>query len=58
MVNGITVMVNNNTGFYENDVVKPLSAGRIQLQSEGAELFVKSVEIRSIKKLPAEIISR
>ena len=58
VVNGITVMVNNNTGFYENDVVKPLSAGRIQLQSEGAELFVKSVEIRSIKKLPAEIISR
>ncbi|HOI48970.1 MAG TPA: DUF1080 domain-containing protein [Prolixibacteraceae bacterium] len=56
VVNGVTVMVNNNTGVFENGAVKPLTSGKIQLQSEGGELFVKSIEIQSISKLPKEIM--
>ena len=52
VVNGHTVMVNTNTGVYENGVVNPLVSGRIQIQSEGAEFFVKSIEIKPITSLP------
>lgn len=56
VVNGTTVMINENTGVYENGVIKTLSAGKIQIQSEGAELFIKSVDIKSIDKLPESIL--
>jgi hypothetical protein len=56
VVNGITVMVNTNTGTFENDVINPLTSGKIQIQSEGAELFVRSVEIRTIDGLPEDIL--
>lgn len=56
VVNGVTVMVNTNTGVFENGTVRPLQAGKIQLQSEGAEMFVKSIELQPITKLPKEIL--
>lgn len=55
VVNGVTVMVNQNTGVYENGVVKPLTSGKIQLQAEGAEFFIKSIDVRPITKLPGNI---
>jgi hypothetical protein len=56
VVNGQTVMVNNNTGTVEDGKVTPLTSGKIQLQAEGAELFVKSIQIRPIKEIPAEVM--
>ncbi len=56
VVNGVTVMVNNNTGAYEGGVTEPLSSGKIQIQSEGAELFVRSLDIRPINQIPADIL--
>lgn len=56
VVNGVTVMVNTNTGVYENGVVNPLTTGKIQLQSEGAELFIRSIDIRPIEKIPSEVM--
>lgn len=56
VVNGVTVMVNHNTGINENGVIKPLTSGKIQLQSEGGELFVKSLDVIPIKKIPSEIL--
>ncbi len=56
VVNGVTVMVNTNTGVFEDGEIKPLTSGKIQIQSEGAELFVKNVEIKKITKLPKEIL--
>lgn len=56
VVNGVTVMVNQQTGLFENGIIKPLTSGRIQLQSEGAELFVKSLEIKPISNIPQEIL--
>ncbi len=56
VVNGKTVMVNTNTGVYENGAIKPLSSGKIQLQSEGADLYIRSVRIKPIKEIPQEIL--
>jgi len=56
VVNGKTTMVNTNTGVYEDGEIKPLSSGKIQIQSEGGELFIRSVRVQSIKEIPAEIL--
>ncbi|TVQ88619.1 MAG: DUF1080 domain-containing protein, partial [Bacteroidetes bacterium] len=56
VVNGQTVMVNTNTGINENGVINPLVSGKIQIQSEGAEFFIKSIKIKPITKLPADLL--
>ncbi len=56
VVNGVTVAVNTNTGTYEDGEIKPLTSGKIQIQSEGAELFVKTLEIQNITKLPEPVL--
>lgn len=57
VVNGQTVMVNNNTGTVEeNGTIKPLTSGKIQLQSEGAEMFVKTIRVKPIDEIPAEVL--
>ncbi|NLB92330.1 MAG: DUF1080 domain-containing protein, partial [Bacteroidales bacterium] len=56
VVNGKTVMVNNNTGTVEDGKIIPLSSGKIQLQSEGSELFVKTIQIKPIKEIPAGVL--
>jgi hypothetical protein len=62
VVNGVTVMVNNNTGVYKDGElhgdgdVQALSSGKIQIQSEGAELFIKSIELKHITSLPGEVL--
>jgi len=57
VVNGKINMVNYNSGKIENGVVSPLTKGKIQLQSEGGELFVKTLEIEPIKEIPAELLN-
>jgi hypothetical protein len=56
VVNGQITMVNNNTGKIENGQVIPITSGNIQLQSEGAELFVKTIQVKPIKEIPAELL--
>ncbi|MBN1822012.1 MAG: DUF1080 domain-containing protein [Prolixibacteraceae bacterium] len=57
IINGEVVMVNTNCGAYdENGEISPLSGGKIQIQSEGGELFIKSIKIESIKKLPKKLL--
>ncbi|HZK96547.1 MAG TPA: DUF1080 domain-containing protein [Prolixibacteraceae bacterium] len=57
VVNGKINMVNYNSGKIENGVVSPLTKGKIQLQSEGGELFVKTLEIEPIQEIPAELLN-
>jgi hypothetical protein len=57
VVNGIPVMVNYNNGYFENDEVKALSSGKIQIQSEGAELFIKQIDIKKISRIPEEFLA-
>ena len=40
----------------ENGQVIPLTRGKIQLQSEGAEIFYRQIRIQSIGKIPAEVL--
>ncbi|QIA09615.1 3-keto-disaccharide hydrolase [Draconibacterium halophilum] len=56
LVNGQVTMINTNTGVNENGQIRPLSSGKIQIQSEGGDLFIKSVRVKPIKEIPAEIL--
>lgn len=57
VVNGKVNMVNYNSGRIEKDgSVLPLAKGKIQLQSEGGELYVKSITLEKIKQIPAELL--
>jgi len=54
IVNGTVVMVLRGSRYHSGDESVPLTRGKIQLQSEGAEVFYRDVEIRSIEALPVE----
>jgi len=56
VVNGKVNMVNYNSCMIEGGVLTPLTKGKIQLQSEGGELFVKTLEIEAIQEIPAELL--
>ncbi|MGK2860306.1 MAG: 3-keto-disaccharide hydrolase [Chitinophagaceae bacterium] len=53
VVNGKTVMVLYNSQQLENGQAIPLVKGKLQIQSEGAEVFYKEIRIRSIERIPA-----
>lgn len=53
VINGHVVMVLENSRTAETDgTSKPLTKGKIQFQSEGAEAYYRNIEIRKIDKLP------
>ncbi len=52
VVNGVVVMVLHNSRQLENGKEIPLIKGKIQLESEGAEIFYRDIKIKSIDKLP------
>ncbi|MDP5031120.1 MAG: DUF1080 domain-containing protein [Paraglaciecola sp.] len=54
IVNGHVVMVLKNSRYLDNGVSKPLEEGKIQLQSEAAELFYKNIAIKPIDALPSQ----
>ncbi|KGL62304.1 hypothetical protein PHEL85_2097 [Polaribacter sp. Hel1_85] len=58
IVNGNVAMVLERSVVYDkDDVATSLTKGKIQLQSEGAEVYYKDIEIRSVSKLPIEFFS-
>ncbi|GGF10815.1 3-keto-disaccharide hydrolase [Hymenobacter cavernae] len=54
IVNGHVVLAVNNSGAVINGQRQPLTHGKIQLQSEAAELFYKGIMIKPIDAMPAE----
>lgn len=56
VVNGKVNMVNYDSGKIENGEVLPLTKGKIQIQSEGGELFVKTLELEPIQEIPEELL--
>ena len=54
IANGKVVMAIKNSRHVVGDKVVPLTAGKLQIQSEAAEVFYKDVEIRSISAMPAQ----
>lgn len=57
VVNGQLVMVNTNCSKIENGKKVPLTKGKIQLQSEGGEFFIRKVEIENIDGIPDEFMN-
>lgn len=57
IVNGHVVMILEQCERKDADAWVAATAGKIQLQSEGAELFYRNVELRSITALPAEYMN-
>jgi hypothetical protein len=58
VVNGhvLQVLRNISVDFPGESTLYPLSAGQIQLQSEGAEVFYRRVEIQGIDAYPPDIL--
>jgi hypothetical protein len=56
MVNGVINMVLHNSRQIDSGKELPLNRGKIQIQSEGAEIFYRNIQISSIKKLPAKLL--
>jgi hypothetical protein len=55
VVNGKVVMVLFKSGYLENGNIVPLKKGKIQIQSEGAEVYYRNLRINSIDGLSAEL---
>ena len=58
VVNGKVMMVLYHNRQMDNGQETLLTKGRIQLQSEGAELFYRHIQIQSIDHLPTELIKQ
>jgi len=56
LVNGKLAMVNYNSGRYFNGEIEPLTSGKIQIQSEGGEMFIRELKLRDIAEIPAEVL--
>jgi len=57
VVNGKVMMVLYHLAQSDNGKVSPLTRGRIQVQSEGAEVFYKAIKIRPLTGIPAGILT-
>lgn len=51
-VNGTVNMVLLNSRIKTDNEISPLTSGRIELQSEGAEIYYRNIRIKSIDRLP------
>jgi hypothetical protein len=56
LVNGKPNMVMTNSRRKEGDKEVPLTKGKIQLQSEGAEVFYRNIQVKPLKKIPDEYL--
>jgi hypothetical protein len=56
VVNGIVVMVLQNSRQLEGDKEIPLTKGKIQFESEGAEIFFRDIKISTIDKIPDNLL--
>ncbi|MDQ3289972.1 MAG: DUF1080 domain-containing protein [Bacteroidota bacterium] len=54
IVNGQVVMVLQNSRYVENGQPIPLTKGKLQLQSEAAEVFYKDIKIKNLPELPKQ----
>ena len=55
IVNGKVVMALKNARYKDGDKFVPMTGGKLQIQSEAAEVFYRDIEIRSIPAMPARI---
>jgi hypothetical protein len=56
VVNGKLVMILYHNMQNDDGKESPLTKGKIQIQSEGAEVFYRQIKIQPIRQLPAEFL--
>ena len=56
LVNGKVVMVLYHSQQMENGQVSKLAKGKLQIQSEGAEVFYKGIRIKPLEAIPAKLL--
>lgn len=56
VMNGKVNLVLTKTRHIVNGQAEPLTKGKIQIQSEGAEVFYRNIQIQSISQLPTELV--
>ncbi len=56
VINGKPMMVLYNSKQMANGQVLPLKKGKLQIQSEGAEVFYKDIRIRPLAAIPGEFL--
>lgn len=56
VVNDKVVMVLYESSYLHNNELRPLRGGKIQIQSEGAEVYYRNIAIRQINGLPAKLL--
>jgi len=52
IVNGVVVMALKNSRYVDNEIAYPLTQGKIQIQSEAAEVFFKDIWIKPLQEMP------
>lgn len=57
IVNGHVVMALSGSRYRDGNDIRPLNKGKIQLQSEAAEVFYKDIQIKSISAMPGKYVS-
>lgn len=57
IVNGVVNMILYNSRQMDNGNDTPLTEGKIQIQSEGAEIFYRNIQIKQIEEIPSEILN-
>jgi len=56
VINGKVMMVLFHSQQLDNGRTSPLKKGKLQIQSEGAEIFYKQVRIKSLDAIPVEFL--
>jgi hypothetical protein len=57
VVNGRAMMILYHSGQADEGKTAPLVKGKLQIQSEGAEVFYKQIRIRPLDAIPAELFA-
>lgn len=56
VVNGKVAMVLYHNSQADKGILSPLAKGKIQLQSEGAEIYYRHIEMQNINQLPVDLL--
>jgi len=57
-INGRVMMVLYRSSQMENGKIIPLTKGKLQIQSEGAEVFYKQIMIKALDAIPPELLKQ
>jgi hypothetical protein len=58
VINSVVTMVLYQLAQQDSDRTTPMTKGKIQLQSEGAEIFYRNISIEKIRRIPQPVLDR